>query len=57
MEKELKRCHSFDRLEVTDGVRTKAKEFIDKYMSRSGPSFNKASSHARSAAKLNATMP
>lgn len=57
MEKELKRCHSFDRLEVTDGVRTKAKEFIDKYMSRSGPVFNKASAHAHSAAKLNATMP
>ena len=45
MNKELKRCHSFERLEVSDSVKAKAKDFIDTYMAKCGSVFKKNASH------------
>lgn len=36
MLKEIKQCDTIEELTVTDSVKTKAKEFVRKYMSKFG---------------------
>jgi len=43
LEKELKHCRHVEDLEVNENVKSKAKEFVKKYMTKFGAVYKKAS--------------